>query len=152
LAKGKKLNEPTFTVYFLGLTSELIMKNLKSVEKLNLYLNIVSNFLTSIFELQGQRGEMLREKSMGVLQKNGNLEEIVNKMIESNESIDHVKLLKFIIFAKNEESIKEKLSQKSMENLLNSLISENQAIRKEALRAFLFMLEVSPVYELFRKS
>lgn len=69
------------------------------------------------------------------------LETLTNSLIQKNASPELVTILKYIIYSKNSDNFQTNLSPESMENLLASIMSSDQEIRRSAIQAFIFMFE-----------
>jgi len=144
-SKEKKQDIPDerCLVYFYALLSELIAKNRKenNLVKIDTYIEIYSILLKIVFNNKDK--ESLKAKSIAVLQKNHGFENLVNELFEVKRTSSLISILKFIIYSKSPEDFKSDISQRSIDNLLESAISEVQTERIEALHAFVFMFEVS---------
>jgi NUC173 domain len=118
----------------------LIEANKTNEDKVTCYVSILSNLLNNIFAL-GYEYEALRGKTVSTINKMLALEVVINSLIEQKSSTDLVNILKYVIYCKNADSFQSNLSPKSMENLLCSVTSSEQPIRRSALQAFIFMFE-----------
>lgn len=132
--------------YFYGALGDLLAKNIENERNFDCYVTVLSSMLDIIFRLDDQKYGVLKGKSIAVIKKMGNLEEIVNAKIEARKTKELINILKYVIYSKTPENAQKKITQKSLENLLECTVHSDQSLRKQAFQVFVYMFEVILLY------